>query len=193
MNNHLDENNVLLFLYRELPEHEQLEAQTHIATCATCLRELTLLQETLRVYQHVPQEVPHPEILSRIVTRQHKNTFFLPQVRAWLELFFMSRQKQWAIALLAGILLIAGVVYVSNLRSPLESLEAGAELEWKSNVSDSLETLSRRILLLQKKSATLPGITATEPYISMETIDTEVSALRNRITNFSTSLSINTF
>ena len=127
------------------------------------------------------------------VSRQHKTAFFLPQVRTWLELIFMSRQKQWAIALLAGILIIAGVVYISNLRSPLESLEASAGLEWKSDVTDSLEALSQRILLLQKRSAALPGITATEPYISMETIETEVSALRNRITNFSTNLSINTF
>jgi len=109
MNDHHDKNTLLLFMYEELPGDELHAVQQHVDTCKICRRELTLLQETLNIYQALPEDVPPQEILSKILTRRRAPT---PEKSLLTGFDFLSsiQQRRWTIVSLCGILLVGSMV-----------------------------------------------------------------------------------
>ncbi|GEM_PF-4017468 len=193
MNTHPNTNTLLLVLYEELSGQELETVRIHLAECKTCQKDMAALEDTLKVYRRVPEENPPDEILSVIMAKKKGHVPRYPQVISWIESLFPKPRWRWALASFAGILTIAGVLYLADRSSSLSPREAVIEFEWRSSLGDSLESLSERLVLLRENATAFSSPSTAGALTSLGSIDNEVLELKARISSFSSTLSTNTF
>lgn len=117
--------NVLLYVYNELPDDARYELEQHLARCADCAVELKSTRKFHATLSELPVEEPSPNLVAASRMRLQESLETAEQGRFWHRLIFdpgaWLRQVRFAPALAAAIFIVgfAGGIgatykYVSN-------------------------------------------------------------------------------
>ncbi len=132
--------NVLLYVYNELPDDARYELEQHLARCADCSAELKTTRKFHALLSELPVEEPSPNLVAASRMRLQEGLETAEQGRFWHRLIFdpaaWFRQIRFAPALAATIFIVGfaggiGTTYkvVSGNPASIASGPAGAPSE----------------------------------------------------------------
>src|ERR1700676_4634451 len=102
--------NVLLYVYNELPDDARYELEQHLARCADCTAELKTTRKFHAVLSELPVEEPSPNLVAASRMRLQEGLETAEQGRVWDRLIFdpaaWFRQIRFAPALAAAIFIV---------------------------------------------------------------------------------------
>jgi anti-sigma factor RsiW len=102
--------NVLLYVYNELPDDARYELEQHLARCADCAVELKLTRKFHATLSELPVEEPSPNLVAASRMRLQESLETAEQGRFWHRLIFdpaaWLRQVRFAPALAAAIFIV---------------------------------------------------------------------------------------
>src|SRR3989442_1913680 len=102
--------NVLLYIYNELPDDARYELEQHIARCNDCAAELKATRNFQATLSQLPVEEPTPNLLAASRMRLQEALEGAEQGRFWQRLVFdpaaWLRQIRFSPALAAVILMV---------------------------------------------------------------------------------------
>jgi anti-sigma factor RsiW len=102
--------NIVLYIYNELPDDARYELEQHIARCAECALELKSAQSFHATFSELPVEDPSPNLLAASRMRLQEELETTPQGGLWHRLVFdptaWLRQVRFAPALAAAIFMV---------------------------------------------------------------------------------------
>jgi len=102
--------NVLLYVYNELPDDARYELEQHLARCADCTAELKMTSEFHAALSQLPVEEPSPNLVAASRMRLQEGLETAEQGRFWHRLIFdpaaWLRQVRFAPALAAAIFIV---------------------------------------------------------------------------------------
>ena len=102
--------NVLLYVYNELPDDARYELEQHVARCADCAGELKTTREFHATLSELPVEEPSPNLVAASRMRLQEGLETAEQGRFWHRLIFdpgaWLRQIRFAPALAAAIFIV---------------------------------------------------------------------------------------
>jgi hypothetical protein len=131
---HLEDDDLVLHYYGEMPEADEARAGAHLAECASCQKNYRALQRVMAFVDSAPAVEPAPGF-ERIVWARLEPA--LPVRRgSWLSWFVLSPAR---LAFTAGVLLLIGAAFVAGRLTRTAAPGAGAQ---------SAETVRERILLV---------------------------------------------
>src|SRR3984885_7885884 len=102
--------NVLLYVYNELPDDARFELEQHLARCAECTAELKTTRKFHAMLSELPVEEPSPNLVAASRMRLQEGLETAEQGRFWHRLIFdpgvWLRQIRFAPALAAAIFIV---------------------------------------------------------------------------------------
>jgi hypothetical protein len=102
--------NVLLYVYNELPDDARYELEQHLARCADCTAELKTTRKFHAMLSELPVEEPTPNLVAASRMRLQEGLETAEQGRFWHRLIFdpaaWLRQIRFAPALAAAIFIV---------------------------------------------------------------------------------------
>ena len=102
--------NVLLYVYNELPDDARFELEQHLARCADCTAELKTTRKFHAMLSELPVEEPSPNLVAAARMRLQEGLETAEQDRFWHRLIFdpaaWLRQIRFAPALAAVIFIV---------------------------------------------------------------------------------------
>ncbi|HWY54281.1 MAG TPA: HEAT repeat domain-containing protein [Terriglobales bacterium] len=102
--------NVLLYVYNELPDDARYELEQHLARCADCTAELKTTRKFHAMLSELPVEEPSPNLVAAARMRLQEGLETAEQGRFWHRLIFdpaaWFRQVRFAPALAAAIFIV---------------------------------------------------------------------------------------
>jgi anti-sigma factor RsiW len=102
--------NVLLYVYNELPDDARYELEQHLARCADCAAELKTTRKFHAMLSELPVEEPSPNLLAASRMRLQEGLETAEQGKFWHRLIFdpgaWLRQIRFAPALAAAIFIV---------------------------------------------------------------------------------------
>jgi anti-sigma factor RsiW len=102
--------NVLLYVYNELPDDARYELEQHLARCADCTAELKTTRKFHAMLSELPVEEPSPNLVAAARMRLQEGLETAEQDRFWHRLIFdpaaWLRQIRFAPALAAAIFIV---------------------------------------------------------------------------------------
>lgn len=102
--------NVLLYVYNELPDDARYELEQHLARCADCTAELKTTRKFHAMLSELPVEEPSPNLVAGSRMRLQEGLETAEQGRFWHRLIFdpaaWLRQIRFAPALAAAIFIV---------------------------------------------------------------------------------------
>jgi hypothetical protein len=102
--------NVLLYVYNELPDDARYELEQHLARCADCTAELKTTRKFHAMLSELPVEEPSPNLVAAARMRLQEGLETAEQGRFWHRLIFdpgaWLRQIRFAPALAAAIFIV---------------------------------------------------------------------------------------
>jgi hypothetical protein len=102
--------NVLLYVYNELPDDARYELEQHLARCADCTTELKTARKFHTMLSELPVEEPSPNLVAASRMRLQERLETAQQGRFWHRLIFdpaaWLRQVRFAPALAAAIFIV---------------------------------------------------------------------------------------
>src|SRR5271157_3102599 len=102
--------NVLLYVYNELPDDARYELEQHVARCADCAAELKTTRDFHATLSELPVEEPSPNLVAASRMRLQEGLETAQQGRFWHRLIFdpgaWLRQIRFAPALAAAIFIV---------------------------------------------------------------------------------------
>jgi len=102
--------NVLLYVYNELPDDARYELEQHLARCADCTAELKTTRKFHAMLSELPVEEPSPNLVAASRMRLQEGLESAEQDRFWHRLIFdpaaWLRQVRFAPALAAAIFIV---------------------------------------------------------------------------------------
>ena len=102
--------NVLLYVYNELPDDARYELEQHLARCADCSAELKTTRKFHALLSELPVEEPSPNLVAASRMRLQEGLETAEQGRFWHRLIFdpaaWFRQVRFAPALAAAIFIV---------------------------------------------------------------------------------------
>ena len=102
--------NVLLYVYNELPDDARYELEQHLARCADCTAELKTTRKFHTMFSELPVEEPSPNLVAASRMRLQEGLETAQQGRFWHRLIFdpaaWLRQVRFAPALAAAIFIV---------------------------------------------------------------------------------------
>ena len=102
--------NVLLYVYNELPDDARYELEQHLARCADCTAELKTTRKFHAMLSELPVEEPSPNLVAASRMRLQEGLETAEQGRFWHRLIFdpgaWLRQIRFAPALTAAIFIV---------------------------------------------------------------------------------------
>jgi len=102
--------NVLLYVYNELPDDARYELEQHLARCADCTAELKTTRKFHTMLSELPVEEPSPNLVAASRMRLQEGLETAQQGRFWHRLIFdpaaWLRQVRFAPALAAAIFIV---------------------------------------------------------------------------------------
>jgi hypothetical protein len=102
--------NVLLYVYNELPDDARYELEQHLARCADCTAELKTTRKFHAMLSELPVEEPSPNLVAASRMRLQEGLETAEQGRFWHRLIFdpaaWLRQIRFAPALAAAIFIV---------------------------------------------------------------------------------------
>jgi hypothetical protein len=134
--------NVLLYVYNELPDDARYELEQHLARCADCAAELKTTRKFHAMLSELPIEEPSPNLVAASRMRLQEGLETAEQGRFWHRLIFdpaaWLRQVRFAPALAAAIFIVGfaggiGTTYKvlsgNGVAAPIASGSASAPVE----------------------------------------------------------------
>jgi hypothetical protein len=139
--------NILLYVYNELPDDARYELEAHVGRCADCAAELDTTRKFHAVLSELPVEEPSPNLVAAARMRLQEGLETAEQDRFWHRLIFEPaawlRQIRFAPALAAAIFIVGfaggiGTTYkflnssgpinsVASIATPAESSITGIQ------------------------------------------------------------------
>lgn len=102
--------NILLYVYNELPDDARYELEQHLARCVECTTELKTTRKFHAMLSELPVEEPSPNLLAASRMRLQEGLETAQQGRFWHRLMFdpaaWLRQMRFAPALAAAIFIV---------------------------------------------------------------------------------------
>ena len=102
--------NILLYVYNELPDDARYELEQHLARCANCTAELKTTRSFHALLSELPIEEPSPNLVAASRMRLQEGLETAKQGRFWHRLIFdpaaWLRQVRFAPALAAAIFMV---------------------------------------------------------------------------------------
>ena len=102
--------NVLLYVYNELPDDARYELEQHLARCSDCAAELKTTRKFHAMLSELPVEEPSPNLLAASRMRLQERLETAEQGKFWHRLIFdpgaWLRQIRFAPALAAAIFIV---------------------------------------------------------------------------------------
>src|SRR5579862_5413564 len=102
--------NILLYVYNELPDDARYELEAHLSRCSDCAAELDTTRKFHAVLSELPVEEPSPNLLTAARMRLQEGLETAEQDRFWHRLIFdpaaWLRQVRFAPALAAAIFIV---------------------------------------------------------------------------------------
>ena len=134
--------NVLLYIYNELPDDARYELEQHIARCTDCAAELKATRNFQATLSQLPVEEPTPNLLAASRMRLQEALEGAEQGRFWQRLVFdpaaWLRQIRFSPALAAVILMVGfgGGIAATNLpNAAVDSAHSSSLIEWPAPAS----------------------------------------------------------
>ena len=134
MNLHLNDDDLVLHYYGELPAPEESRAESHLSACAACQTNYTKLQRVMAFVDSAPAVEPGPGF-ERIVWARLEPALHGPR-RNWFSWFVLNPAR---LAFTAGIVMLIGAAFMAGRMT--HSVAPG-------NATQSPEKVRERILLV---------------------------------------------
>ena len=131
---HLNDDDLVLHYYGELPAPEESRAESHLSACAACQANYTRLQRVMAFVDSAPAIEPGPGF-ERIVWARLEPALHGPR-RNWFSWFVLSPAR---LAFTAGIVMLIGAAFMAGRMT--HSVAPG-------NATQSPEKVRERILLV---------------------------------------------
>src|ERR1700680_910908 len=124
--------NVLLYVYDELPDDARYELEQHLARCADCTAELKTARKFHAMLSELPVEEPSPNLLTAARMRLQEGLETAEQDRFWHRLIFdpaaWLRQIRFAPALAAAIFIVGFAGGIATTYKVLSGNGSGASI-----------------------------------------------------------------
>lgn len=134
-NLHLNDDDLVLHYYGEMPAGDENRAESHLAACAACQANYTRLQRVMAFVDSAPGVEPAPGF-ERIVWARLEPALHAPR-RSWFAWFVYSPAR---LAFTAGIVILISAAFMAGRMTRTTAPAAGA--------TQSAETVRERILLV---------------------------------------------
>ena len=169
---HLNDDDLVLHYYGEMPSEEEARAATHLAACGECQDNYATLQRVMAFVDSAPAVDPAPGF-ERIAWARLEPALATARRGGWSSWFVVSPASM---ALAAGVLLLIGASFMAGrmTRTPVPAAGGAAQ---------SAEKVRERILLvdlgehLDRSQMVLVDIAASPQTVSQEDLD----SVRRRI------------
>ena len=109
MNLHLNDDDLVLHYYGELPAPEESRAESHLSACAACQANYTKLQQVMAFVDSAPAIEPGPGF-ERVVWARLEPALHGPR-RHWFSWFVLSPAR---LAFTAGIVVLIGAAFMAG-------------------------------------------------------------------------------
>jgi anti-sigma factor RsiW len=136
MDLHLNDDDLVLHYYGEMPAPEETRAESHLSACRTCQDNYARLQRVMALVDSAPAVEP-AEGFERVAWARLEPALHRPQ-RGWLSWFVYSPAR---LAFTAGIVILIGAAFMAG-RMTRATGPGGA------GAAQSAETVRERILLV---------------------------------------------
>src|ERR1700680_1038417 len=124
--------NVLLYVYNELPDDARYELEQHLARCADCTAELKTTRKVHTMLSELPVEEPSPNLVAAARMRLQEGLETAEQDRFWHRLIFdpaaWLRQIRFAPALAAAIFIVGFAGGIATTYKVLSGNGSGASI-----------------------------------------------------------------
>ena len=124
--------NVLLYVYNELPDDARYELEQHLARCADCTAELKTTRKFHAMLSELPVEEPSPNLVAGARMRLQEGLETAEQDRFWHRLIFdpaaWLRQIRFAPALAAAIFIVGFAGGIATTYKVLSGNGSGASI-----------------------------------------------------------------
>jgi hypothetical protein len=124
--------NVLLYVYNELPDDARYELEQHLARCADCTAELKTTRKFHAMLSELPVEEPSPNLVAAARMRLQEGLETAEQGRFWHRLIFdpgaWLRQIRFAPALAAAIFIVGFAGGIGTTYKVLSGNGSGASI-----------------------------------------------------------------
>lgn len=132
----------ILYFYKELESKEMKDFEAHLKECEECRACLKELNQTVEMYNRIPEEEPSQEIVATLLEKAKRKRF------AWQPAILP--RKVWRPAF-AGIGTLAILIVVGYLlfRTP------ETYMEWSNGADEKIELLSDRVYQLWEEEPSI--------------------------------------
>jgi HEAT repeat protein/putative zinc finger protein len=124
--------NVLLYVYNELPDDARYELEQHLARCTDCTAELKTTREFHAMLSELPVEEPSPNLVAAARMRLQEGLETAEQDRFWHRLIFdpaaWLRQVRFAPALASAIFIVGFAGGIATTYKVLSGNSNGASI-----------------------------------------------------------------
>jgi hypothetical protein len=117
---HLNDDDLVLHYYGEMPSAEEARAASHLASCVDCQASYTKLQRVMAFVDSAPAVEPAPGFEAHAWARLEPA---LPRRRGWISGFVFSPAQ---LAFAAGVVLLIGAAFVAGRMTRATGPGAGA-------------------------------------------------------------------
>ncbi len=135
MNLHLNDDDLVLHYYGEMPAGEEARAESHLSACAACQTNYTKLQRVMAFVDSAPAVEAEPGF-ERIAWARLEPAL-QPRRRSWLSGFVFSPVR---LAFTAGIVILIGAAFMAGRMTRVQPAPTSA-------VAQSAATVRERILM----------------------------------------------
>jgi hypothetical protein len=121
--------NILLYVYNELPDDARYELEQHLARCADCTAELKTTRQFHAMLSELPVEEPSPNLVAASRMRLQEGLETAEQGRFWHRMIFdpaaWLRQIRFAPALAAAIFIVG---FAGGIATSYKVLSGGTSI-----------------------------------------------------------------
>jgi len=121
--------NILLYVYNELPDDARYELEQHLARCADCAAELKITRQFHAMLSELPVEEPSPNLVAASRMRLQEGLETAEQGRFWQRMIFdpaaWLRQIRFAPALAAAIFIVG---FAGGIATSYKVLSGGTSI-----------------------------------------------------------------
>jgi len=121
--------NILLYVYNELPDDARYELEQHLARCADCAAELKTTRQFHAMLSELPVEEPSPNLVAASRMRLQEGLETAEQGRFWQRMIFdpaaWLRQIRFAPALAAAIFIVG---FAGGIATSYKVLSGGTSI-----------------------------------------------------------------
>lgn len=180
MNVHLNDDDLVLHYYGEMPAADERRAESHLAGCASCQADYAKLQRVMALVDSAPAVEPEPGF-ERIAWARLEPALHGPR-RGWLRWFVFSPARlafAAAVVILISAAFMAGRMTQTLTPSPVPAAQTAEKVRERILLVDLGEHLDRSQMVLVELASADEGVGDVD--ISLEQSRAEQLVAANRL------------